>query len=663
MGRFVATMVAVVFALFSVCICNIRGVCQAPAPAPTAEGSGSTAVSSGVPGATPAGASLSLADVVRIAVGNNSSLVAARQRLEIAQELIEQVNAQGRPQIGISADDVDTNYKTYPPYLSFPAVPNLTLPGAAAIPTVVDAAGSFPTAFLGASGAAGSSGAGVNAPGINEPGAAPNAATPSAPMNAPSSSGTDSSPAAPTGGAAAPSSAPGPSPSGATPSSSSETDAPAAAATIPAIVADYLTDSTSLGASASTYSVSSFSRPGSSLPQALISPSSSSAPGDVRVAGGSGAVGDALSMSGGDVADSNGESVSAAQQPMQASGGTPVPPERNNNAAARVAVTQLIDIFGLLPAARGVQNDYRDFYALDFERLQNETALAAKNLFFNLLLAQAQVDTEQQQVDYATENVRITQDRFTQGIVSNFDVLTAQTALSTAQQQLTAADDQRDLAQASLSYLLGTNPDVPLVLTTPDLPPLDQPVDLAQSMQTALADRPEIQQAKSNINEARGLVKLAGAGLLPTVGISGSAFATNGASSAIPQKYAELVAELSAPLDDGGATRSRVRSSQIVVQSQALILQQLQQSVGLEVRQAVVNIRNAQSQVASAQTGVTEANEALRLARERYQAGLGTFLDVLNALAQLAATRTNLSTAEYFYQSSLAQLVRAMGGR
>ena len=99
------------------------------------------------------------------------------------------------------------------------------------------------------------------------------------------------------------------------------------------------------------------------------------------------------------------------------------------------------------------------------------------------------------------------------------------------------------------------------------------------------------------------------------------------------------------------------------VDTQVLTLEQVKLNVSLEVRQATLNIRSAQAQVASAQTGVAQAQEALRLAYLRYQGGLGTFLDVLNALAQLARTRTDLSNADFFYQTSLAQLVRATGGR
>jgi outer membrane protein len=334
-----------------------------------------------------------------------------------------------------------------------------------------------------------------------------------------------------------------------------------------------------------------------------------------------------------------------------------------NNAAARVSVSQYLDLFGLLSAARGAQDNVRDFYSVDIERLRNETALAAKNLFFNLLLTQSQVATQEEQVRFAQENVRITQERLKQGIVSRFDVLTAQTALSTAQQLLISAEDGRDLAQANLSYLLGTDPDLPLTLETPPLPPLTQSVDLKQSTRTALTYRPEIRQANSNIQEAQRLVRLAGSTLLPTVSLVASGEQTTTASVTAPKSFATVTAQIALPLDDGGATRSRVRSAQVDVQTQRVTLAELQSNISLEVRQAILNIRNGQAQVGAAQTGVTQAQEAVRLAYLRYQGGLGTFLDVLNALAQLAATRNNLSSAQFVYQVSLAQLVRSLGGR
>jgi len=337
--------------------------------------------------------------------------------------------------------------------------------------------------------------------------------------------------------------------------------------------------------------------------------------------------------------------------------------DQRDNYAARVSVIQYLDVFGLIPAARDAASNVRDFYALDLTRLQNEIALAAKNLYFNALFSQEELATQQEQVNFALENVRITKSRFNYGKVSQLDVLTAETSLASAQQKLSAAQNQRYLALAALDFLLGYPLRTQLDLVTPALPPLDASVDVEQTIQSALRDRPEIGQAKVSIAQAQRLVKLARTPLLPAVGIIASAEQGSVATSTLAAQSASIGALIEYSFDDGGLTRSRVRSAKLDVQAHDLALDQLKLTIGLEVQQTAYNISNAQAQVSSALAALTQAHEAVRIANERYTDGLGTFLDVLNALALLAQARTNLSLSNYLYQTSLAQLVRVMGGK
>ena len=144
------------------------------------------------------------------------------------------------------------------------------------------------------------------------------------------------------------------------------------------------------------------------------------------------------------------------------SGGSPA---STTTTAARATVTQYIDIFGLVPAARDVENITRDFYAIDLVRVANEIALTAKDDFFNALRDQAQVTVDQQQIAAATENLRITQARFAAGAAPQYDVLTAQVTLSNDQQALSSARNTLNLALANLNNLLGLDPGTPLNLT------------------------------------------------------------------------------------------------------------------------------------------------------------------------------------------------------
>ena len=120
---------------------------QAPAPRPIPRRAAAAPPASVIPPAgtvvqtagTPAARTLTLADVVNMAVNNNTTAILARQRLQKAQELIEQANAQARPQI--TANVVDTYSSTSTFGTQGATVTNPTLPGGGVIPTITDAGG------------------------------------------------------------------------------------------------------------------------------------------------------------------------------------------------------------------------------------------------------------------------------------------------------------------------------------------------------------------------------------------------------------------------------------------------------------------------------------------------------------------------------------------
>ena len=83
----------------------------------------------------------------------------------------------------------------------------------------------------------------------------------------------------------------------------------------------------------------------------------------------------------------------------------------------------------------------------------------------------------------------------------------------------------------------------------------------------------------------------------------------------------------------------------------------------LEVRQAWLNINDAQTRASSTTLASQEAAEAARITALRYQNGLNTFYDVTLSQSQLAQAQINELNAQYDYQTALAQLVRAVGSR
>jgi outer membrane protein TolC len=83
--------------------------------------------------------------------------------------------------------------------------------------------------------------------------------------------------------------------------------------------------------------------------------------------------------------------------------------------------------------------------------------------------------------------------------------------------------------------------------------------------------------------------------------------------------------------------------------------------VELEVQQAYARLQEARELITSQEKVVEQADEALRLARERLSAGAGTQLDVLNAQVALTRARTTQQEALYDFNVALAEFDRATG--
>jgi len=593
-----------------------------PIPAPAA-----------VPPAAAPTRTLTLDQVLAIALNNNSSVRLSREKVFKAQQLITEANAGGLPQVRVDVVDTLSSNKTFGTAAGGSNSTG-TLPGGGQIPVIIDQGG-------GNTGAVTSSGGGGTATGAGSSSLSSVSTTSSG------SGGTGSANTTPTNSTFGTGGTTGTGTTGTGTTGTGNTGTTGTGGTF-----GTTGPTTGIGGGAAPHARTS------GLDSADLPPIMQNL---VAAAKSQSGPKQAQAVRPRDDSTGTGTGTGTGQQPGNGSFNTGNS-GYNNNYSARLSVTQGIDLFRLVPAAQDVERLTSDFYATDLDRIQNETALSVKNQFFNVLRDQAQAAVYAQQVAADTESVRVTQARVTAGAAAQYDLLTAQTTLSNAQQQLSSARNTLTLAQVNLNNLLGVGADEVIGLQEPP-PPLTQTFNTQRLTQTALARRPELHQADNNVLIAQRLIKLAGVSLLPSLSVVGSGNYNGNVSGSSPHGVVSLSAVLGIPLYDGGATRAKVREAQSDLRSQEITRDQLRQNVSIEIRQALSNINDAQTRATSAGAGVTQATEAYRLATVRYQNGIGTILDEVNAQAQLAQARTNLLNAQYDYQTSLAQLVRAIGGR
>jgi outer membrane protein TolC len=119
--------------------------------------------------------------------------------------------------------------------------------------------------------------------------------------------------------------------------------------------------------------------------------------------------------------------------------------------------------------------------------------------------------------------------------------------------------------------------------------------------------------------------------------------------------------QLNWDLFDGLQTKGRIREAQAHKDQATIDIEDTGRRIELEVRTALSNFREANEVLKSEEKVVEQAEEALRLATARAQAGTATQLDVLSAQTALTESRTTNIQALHDYEVARARLERAVG--
>ncbi len=115
-------------------------------------------------------------------------------------------------------------------------------------------------------------------------------------------------------------------------------------------------------------------------------------------------------------------------------------------------------------------------------------------------------------------------------------------------------------------------------------------------------------------------------------------------------------------LYDGGITRERIREAGLRLEQLKVLESERKQRIELEVRQAWLALEQVGAELTAASAGVGQAREAARIAGLRYQAGVGTSLELLTAESTLAQAEFGLSSARFNQNLARIQLILATGG-
>jgi outer membrane protein TolC len=347
------------------------------------------------------------------------------------------------------------------------------------------------------------------------------------------------------------------------------------------------------------------------------------------------------------------------------------PSSPNQNWNAGVQIVQSIYEGGKLMAALHAAKVTKEQALAQYQTTVADALLSTRTAYYDVLLAAQQITVHEASVNLLQKELEDQQHRLDAGTVPKFNVLRAEVSVANERPNLIQARNNYRIAKNNLVNLLGYNlprevwEDVPLNLTdTLDAAPYQ--VNLPDAIEQALANRTELLA----LRKAEELQKLnivnAKSGYKPVVQLF-AGYDWYNAQFTPPVEIDHDIhgwnagAQMSWDIFDGLLTHGKVIQARALYEKSKTDLADQSRQIELQVRTAYSDFIEAREVLDSQKTVVAEAEEALREANARADAGTGTQLDVLDAETSLTQSRTTQIQALHDYDTARAKLERAIG--
>lgn len=302
----------------------------------------------------------------------------------------------------------------------------------------------------------------------------------------------------------------------------------------------------------------------------------------------------------------------------------------------------------------------REIADLSVTATKQQLVLSVTTAYFNTLHAYNLADVAQQSVTTLEAHLKNVQNHYEAGAASWSDVLQTQVRLANARNVLIKAQNTCQFARYKLNKEIGLSLHNDAKLSE-DLSYEPLTLTLDKSVDTALAHRPEITQAKLKVAMAGAKEEVAYSDTRPTVGlVAMNTWDEKQWPGTENSKWAVgMIVQMN--IFDNGLTESQIRQSRQDVVSAKEQARQVIDNVTLDVSQAYLGVREAAERITNNQVAVHQAETDYRLTLERYENGIGTNLDVMDAEVAMTRAKTNYIQALYDYKNSRTQLDKAMG--
>jgi outer membrane protein len=347
--------------------------------------------------------------------------------------------------------------------------------------------------------------------------------------------------------------------------------------------------------------------------------------------------------------------------------------------ALRVQVSQhLLQGFGFAPNTRFIQiaKNNREISDVAFRLQITSTVDQIENIYWDLVFAYENVRVQKEQLAFAQKTLSDNQKQVQIGTLAPIEVVRAQSTVATNQQTLTLALTNLELQQLLMKNALSRTlvdpalADAEVIPTSTMESPAQEAVIPTQDLvNDALGHRPELAEARINLSNTDISNKAIRSALLPTLDAF-AYYSGTGVNTSYQDSLSQLVdstapdkgvgLSLTIPLRNRAAQSTQVRSEFEYRQAQ-LRIQQIENQIRIEVRNAQFGVQQNRASVASAQAALDLGRQSLDAEQKKYALGASTSTLVLQNQAAMTQAEVTLVSAQAAYEKAEVELDRAIG--
>jgi outer membrane protein TolC len=341
-------------------------------------------------------------------------------------------------------------------------------------------------------------------------------------------------------------------------------------------------------------------------------------------------------------------------------------PDIPDNYRTRLDLQWPIYTAGRLDALERAARAEASASADDLAAARADLRLEITRAYWAFVTAAASVQVVDESVTRVAAHLRDVRNQLSAGLVPPNDVLSVETQESRQRMLSIQAHATRDVAEAELDRLIGVDPGTAIQAASPlDAPPPESAA-IATLIATARQQRAERAALTKRVNAADERKAAAAAGRKPTIAVGGGFDYARPNPRIFPREAAwreswDASINLNWPLFDGGRTRAEVAEAAAMARAAGERLAEFDAAVAVEVRQRLSELQSNRAAIDAATDAVRAAAEASRVVGDRFNAGVATSTDLLDAhVAQLQA---DLDRTQALANARLAEarLARALG--